>query len=138
MKSFFAATFVFLFGFAVVWYYLSPATRDKTMAFIGSALQRDTREIAATLVDEFTPESPQEKEKALFSKLKENFTEVKSVLNKQDKESAAKNDVEKVLAESEKLVQELEAINKEDGVKEKLMDRVLDSVFPSRDQRCKE
>ena len=51
---------------AVGWYYIPPPTKNKMVAFVGGALDRESKKFPALIRDQVLPEDPEKKREALL------------------------------------------------------------------------
>ena len=102
---------------AVGWYYIPPPTKNKMVAFVGGALDRESKKFPALIRDQVLPEDPEKKREALLGELKQKLAEMKTVVS----------DIDLIL-QSEKILEALEEANQEKpGITDKILERIFSS-----------
>lgn len=139
MVKFFLATLFIIFLVAAGWYYLPVTLRDKVAAFIGIAASRDTGEIKTLVEDVILPSDPQERRAVLIGELKKNIALLKQKSPTGVLRQAAKKptdgkvneaaSIEEIVGASEKILDELEVANGDASVREKITERIFDTIF---------
>lgn len=158
MKKHFFLVVVLLFILTVGWYYLPINIRDKAAAFLGLALRRDSGEIKRFVADVALPQEPEKRRKVLLEELKKNVTEIKRrsatalKTSKEKDESYPDNSpdipssgktyptdasTKELITTSEQIIEELEKTISDQSLGRKLTSKILDTIFPSREESCK-
>ena len=136
MKKFFVSTTLIIFSVSVGWYYTPNAIREKMVAFVGLAAERNTGEIKNFLADTILPSDPQERREVLIGELKKNIAEIKRWSDPKTaqggKNTKIKTETTKELLEaSEKALEELEKSSGDSSVGGVVADKILDAILPS-------
>ncbi|QQG45727.1 MAG: hypothetical protein HYW89_02305 [Candidatus Sungiibacteriota bacterium] len=143
--KFFVTILAILVFIAIGWYSLPADFREKAMAFIGIAGRRDRQEIRQFVEDAILPEDPKERRAVLIGELKKNIEEIKTVTVSSKKINPPKNQgilsvagqktntvPDELIKKSESIVKELENANFDIPIREKIIERVLEFVLPSK------
>ena len=140
MRKFLLSSILIIFAVAAGWYYVPQDFKDKTAAFIGVAASRDTGEIKNFIGDVILPQDPEKRREVLVKELKKNLLEIKERIVKTEKDGKAAaplkkinaKTIEEIISSSEGIIKELEESNDDSSLGEKIQDRVLDLVLPSK------
>lgn len=119
------STIIGILLLAVAWYYVPEPTRNKVVTFTGKAAEQEPGRITELAKEEFLPKDPVEKREILIGELKKNVESIKTG-----------TDIPKSIIEAEKLLAELELVNKEKPIASNVLNRALDLVLPSKAQEC--
>lgn len=140
MKTFLSLA-VLVSMLAIVWYYIPLPARDKVVAFIGGALERDSKEFPALIRDRVLPKNPEKEREVLLGELKQKLEEVKTIVSEEVAENAsgdtsANISAADLISQSEEIIKALEEANQE---KPGIADKILEKIFPVVEKQvCKE
>lgn len=144
MLKFLIYTFLVIIALIIGWRYLPDHIRDKTAAFIGLAARGNKQEVKRFVEDVVLPKDPREKRKVLLEELKKNITELKERNNlslgvKPDTNHNIKSAIHLKQTSSDQLIgaaggiiKELEDANGDESIGQKITERIIDAVLPSR------
>ena len=137
MRKFLLSSILIIFAVAAGWYYVPQDFKDKTAAFIGVAASRDTGEIKNFIGDVILPQDPEKRREVLVKELKKNLLEIKERAMNTGKaitfpKKLNTKTIEEIISSSEGIIKELEESNDDSSLGEKIQDRVLDLVLPSK------
>lgn len=144
MFKFLIYTFLVIVVLIVGWRYLPEHIRNKTAAFIGLAARGNKQEVKRFVEDVVLPKDIKEKRKILLEELKKNITELKgrNIVSKEIKsqtnhntESATslkKASTDQLIGAAGGIIKELEDANNDESIGQKITERIIDAVLPSR------
>lgn len=150
MIKFFIYTFLVITALVIGWRYLPDHIRNKASAFIGIAAKGDKQEVKRFVEDVALPKDPKEKRKTLLEELKKNVAELKrrNIVPQGIKSSASDNtesatslkkaSADQLIGAAGGIIKELEDANNDESIGQKITERIIDAVLPSRQEaECK-
>lgn len=136
----FGSVFIII-ALIATWAYIPLPVRQKTAAFIASATGTDPQNSA--LVEEiFISSSPEKKREVLLGQLKKEIGEIKKTVTEEKtsvtNKVAAEPNNQPALGENspdpiaavEEIIKKLEEVNDDEGIKEKITEKVLETILP--------
>lgn len=137
-----------LFSFAAIafgWFYIPNNAKNKMLAFVGAAVERDSGEIKNIFKDAVLPENPEEKRGILIQELKKKLKEIKEtavlppLANSKLKSAGlldknASSKIKELISSSESAIEKLEEANGDKSVTEKITERVIEIILPSKEK----
>ena len=117
------------------------------LAFVGAAAIHDTGEIKNMIKNSVLPQNPEEKREVLIRELKKNLKEIKEATSPQtslnqklksavsvDPKPAPSQKIKELISSSESAIEKLEEANGDKSVTEKITERVLEIIMPSKEK----
>jgi len=147
MKKIIILTLFVSAALASGWYYVPSDTKNKMLAFVGAAAIHDTGEIKNMIKNSVLPQNPEEKREVLIRELKKNLKEIKEATSPQtslnqklksavsvDPKPAPSQKIKELISSSESAIEKLEEANGDKSVTEKITERVLEIIMPSKEK----
>lgn len=121
---------VFLFFLALGWAGLSDSAQQTLFSLFHAAQSGDASELKIQAKEQLLSQNPEEKRGALIEDLKRNLGSIKEQTVSKNPGSKSAESFASIISESEKILDELDSLNKAQPIESRAFKKLLDAIIP--------